>query len=571
TMRNGLTTNIVNSAHKDDKGFIWFTTDDCISRYDGVRFTNFSSEKNPQLGLEENIFFQIYQHSPDTLLFLSYSGQLHAYDYKKGKFSNLSKSDSLLSKVVLTSLIKSRSDKSYWFSTNRGIINTTSRFRVIKEYPIPNRDKNRTVTNKVNTIFMDKDAVLWLGMLSRGIYRFDTKRKEFIIDKVNSIVPKNQQVNSFCADNNSVYIFVATGGEGLIRINTKNFSYVKWRYNANNVNTLPSDRITTLLLQGDSLLWIGTIDGLAKLNLRKNITERFINNPLDQYSLCNNSINHIYLDNQNVLWISTAGGISRLNTNPIRFRKISQNALQKNSLSSNRISQCFTDKKGNLWIESANGINLKAKEENYFHHYSLPKSFKTHKNEEVIKIFADGDTWWIGTWGGGISRVTMPKNFKPGNQLQFTNFYNEVNDKSSISSNFIRDFCTDEKGNLWISTWNGGLNKIKTEDKLKSKISFQRFISHGNPEKSVASDFIDAIVSDSAGILWLGTSEGLQYCDYERNTFSIVYSGSKKEEITSVPTSIVIDKKKNIWFSHFTGISRIKKASDGSYLSENII
>jgi len=499
------------------------------------------------------------------LFFISFSGQLYCYDYGKGIFTNLSKNNSAIRGVGLTSIIKSSTDNTYWFSTDSGILNTNFNLELISKYQIPDQDKNKTVSNRVSTIYLDKNGVLWLGMLSRGVYRFDTKRKQYLENDLTQIIPKYQQINAFYSNPNTDEIFVATGGEGLIRINTSNYSYRKWQNKADNDSSLPSDRVTALCSQGDSILWVGTLDGMAKLNVRKNKLKRLSNNPQDQYSLSNNSVYNILLDNQNILWVATAGGICKLNTNKTRFTKVSQDPSRSNSLSSNRISQCFTDKYGNLWIASSKGINVKSKGENRFYHYDLPKSFPHHKNEEVIKIFSDGDIWWIGTWGGGISRFILPKDFKPGNKLYFSNFYNEVNDEHSISSNFIRDFVSDKEGNIWVSTWNGGLNLIRSTEKMKERIRFVRFISS---KEGVASDFIDQLACDSSGSVWLATTKGLQRFDFKNNKYEMIYSDKKNPSSSiNIPTSLLVDKQNNIWFSHFSGITKVSIDEKGNYLS----
>ena len=38
TMRDGLTDNTIPCIYKDEDGFMWFGTDDGLSRYDGKRF-----------------------------------------------------------------------------------------------------------------------------------------------------------------------------------------------------------------------------------------------------------------------------------------------------------------------------------------------------------------------------------------------------------------------------------------------------------------------------------------------------------------------------------------------------
>lgn len=44
TTRNGLRSNTILKLTKDSRGFIWFSTRDGLSRFDGYRFVNYSTE-----------------------------------------------------------------------------------------------------------------------------------------------------------------------------------------------------------------------------------------------------------------------------------------------------------------------------------------------------------------------------------------------------------------------------------------------------------------------------------------------------------------------------------------------
>jgi len=83
---------------------------------------------------------------------------------------------------------------------------------------------------------------------------------------------------------------------------------------------------------------------------------------------------------------------------------------------------------------------------------------------------------------------------------EFIVYKNVVTDPYSISNNFIKSIIEDSRGNLWIATWGGGLNRF---DREKS-----RFIRYRHDPQNAASlpdDFIDCITEDTAGNLWLGS------------------------------------------------------------------
>ena len=77
----------------------------------------------------------------------------------------------------------------------------------------------------------------------------------------------------------------------------------------------------------------------------------------------------------------------------------------------------------------------------------------------------------------------------------FTVYRNIPEDGQSLSNNFVTDIIEDKKGDLWISTWGGGLNRY-----LRDK---ERFDHYGSIP---AADFINTLMVDSSGNIWIGTN-----------------------------------------------------------------
>ena len=63
---------------------------------------------------------------------------------------------------------------------------------------------------------------------------------------------------------------------------------------------------------------------------------------------------------------------------------------------------------------------------------------------------------WIGTWDGGLNRYNRQSD-------TFTHFKHDPNDPNSISSNTIYSIYEDPSGIIWIGTWEGGLNRYDRE------------------------------------------------------------------------------------------------------------
>ena len=73
----GLPSNEVYDILVSSDGYLWFATENGVSRYDGMQFRNFSIEE----GLAANSVIKLYEDSFNRLWFLSYNGMLSYYEH----------------------------------------------------------------------------------------------------------------------------------------------------------------------------------------------------------------------------------------------------------------------------------------------------------------------------------------------------------------------------------------------------------------------------------------------------------------------------------------------------------
>jgi|GEM_PF-954570 ligand-binding sensor domain-containing protein/two-component sensor histidine kinase len=69
TVREGLPSNVVYDVIQDKKGYVWFATDQGVSRFDGTAFRNFSSQD----GLPDNEVFKLLEDGYGRIWLVSYN------------------------------------------------------------------------------------------------------------------------------------------------------------------------------------------------------------------------------------------------------------------------------------------------------------------------------------------------------------------------------------------------------------------------------------------------------------------------------------------------------------------
>jgi len=104
----------------------------------------------------------------------------------------------------------------------------------------------------------------------------------------------------------------------------------------------------------DSLLWIGTDDGLFCIDRRTTRIQNYRFQPNNQsIGLSSNTIYVIHQDNNGLLWLGTNNGINILDPETGIVRTIDK----RDGLASNTVCGILPDKKGNYWISTFNGLS----------------------------------------------------------------------------------------------------------------------------------------------------------------------------------------------------------------------
>ena len=147
---------------------------------------------------------------------------------------------------------------------------------------------------------------------------------------------------------------------------------------------------------------------------------------------------------------------------------------------------------------------------------------------------------WIGT-RDGLNKYDGYK---------FTIYRNNPADTASISANFVWNMTEDNKGNIWIATFDGGLNKYEWKaDK------FIRYTHDSRNPSGISHNTVQSVLEDSKGNLWAGTTNGLdllnrktnQFIHYRHNTVPSSLCDNKINKLFE-------DSKGNLWIGTLGGL-----------------
>lgn len=347
---------------------------------------------------------------------------------------------------------------------------------------------------------------------------------------------------------------------------------------------LSQSTIFALLQDNEGYLWLGTIDGLNRYDGYE--FKVFVNNPNDSTSISDNFISALFEDSDGFIWIGTVNGhLNRFNRETEVFKRFYVNdyfteieepesnfydyplAFSRNQI--NSVTTVTEDKNGYLWIGTwGNGIIRFDKKSNTgFHIYHNPEDNKSLSYNRVLDIIIDEeDNIWIATFGGGINKLIKGDNILNKNESSykpaFIHYKNDNNKENSVSDDKVITLFEDRRGNIWVGTFHGGLNKLDSQNKNYSPEK-AKFVHFSN-EHNFSNNTIMAIEEDLDRYPWIGTfGNGVNRFDEKNNSF--INFSQLSNQSTSLQDaeilSLFVDRSGILWVgSHLgEGVTKVQK------------
>jgi signal transduction histidine kinase/ligand-binding sensor domain-containing protein len=566
---NSLSFNSVISLYEDPDGFLWIGTwGGGLNRYNPAtnQFTRFLPDPNDPASLSNAVVTSIIQDEHGRMWVGTLDG-LDLYYPATGKFihfhSDIANPTTLSSNAI--SVITPTEDGKLWIGT--GAFGTFGNGLNLFDPSSGETTRFTTYGNclkspNISSIAVGKNGNLWIGhggsgLPGGGVDEFDPISSGcWHFEGSYGTQYTNNNVTRLLFDQDD-RLWVTIWGGGLLYMDPdKPGMFANIRHDAADTESLSSDNTSTLLLDRSGVLWVGTFDsGLNKLNLESLQFRTYKNNPANTASLASNRVSAFAETRDGGIWVGTMeAGLDKfdpLSGEFTHFRNIPSNL---DSLSSNRILSLYADPDGTLWIGTVNnGLNHYDPLTGIFKHYrhdsadpsSLIDDEVTYINRDgagilwvatmgglsrldpgsdrfvnysglsgaPVTLKTDGGDLWIGTWGGGASRLSLAlPGILPANNARLTvmlTLMHDTGDPNSLSENSVWAIHKSTTGMFWFGTA-GGLNRYdpKTGDfKLYTE-------KQGLPSTSIV-----GITEDLNGFLWMTTANGLARFDLETETF----------------------------------------------------
>jgi two-component sensor histidine kinase/ligand-binding sensor domain-containing protein len=557
SLKDGLSQNTVTALLQDREGFIWVGTRDGLNRYDGRNFLVFRGDRNATNRLSGNTITALYQDSRGFLWVGTNFGlnKLDPETFEVESFNHWFE-DSLSLSSNTVRCIAEDAEGNLWVGTSNGLNRMTSEHE-FKRYKIDEEDDKSLPGKEVQSLLVDKTGNLWVAT-EGGLGLFQPQEDAFLrfryeYDDKKTISHNNVLALAEGADEHTIWVGTRNG---LNRLDTETYEFERFFKNAPRPNFLSSDIIRSLLVDGDNI-WVGTPNGLNRINpqtLRSSIY-RHGNNELN--SLPNDFILSMMVDTSGMIWIGTqSAGIATLNLEVPLFQTVTNSGSRGFEPERNRIYGFDCSADSLLWVATGMGIYLfnPRTEERIF---DLPPRNHPINTPDftALDILAAGDTiLWIATERSGLWKYEIESD-------ELTKFTVDSENPDGISSNRVNDILLDEKGCIWIGTSGGGVNRYDL-----SSGEFKAYRFDGEDPTSIRDNNIISLALDSEGRIWIGTGNaGAYLLDPTTDEFLIhLHEESKEHPLPhNTVNAIYLDPEGVVWVgTGGGGLARFDRAAD---------
>lgn len=335
----GLNSNAILSLYLDDTETIWIGTPEGLNKFSRFRFKfEFMDLKSPE-GEKLGNILAVCEDSNANLWVSTLLDGLYRYSFDGDNMAITRLSDE-----IVLSILQDSDGTVYIGTANSGLLRFDPR----------SENFTRVVqTSQVTDIHEDRSGKLWLATLVDGIGELNRQTNEISFWEPPAISAGTEwsfEARVIYEDSENNIWFGSDGG-GLIKLFPDGTTFVRYTHDDNNVNSLSSDQIMSICGDRNGMIWVGTQNGLNKIDQKVGLITRYYEGNL----LPDNVICSILDDDEGNLWISTFSGLVKfIPDSTTAFQYGVNDGLQDYVYTAGAF---FKNSEGKLYFGGINGVD----------------------------------------------------------------------------------------------------------------------------------------------------------------------------------------------------------------------
>ena len=513
TTSNGLPSNNVYCAMKDRDGFLWFGTWYGLCRFDGSHFETMKKSTRPDSDIPPRKIESMAEDQQGNLWLKTVDWKVYVFYRRTGRFHALGEELKHLSQNMQVIKLQATDNGQVLLLTkdkNLLMATTTPKGHIDIKTLFSSKGKINPFTYQLYRDYCEENNgySVWVGR----DYRIFA-------------VPRGKQLQQRMADNDNLQqrkntqleaIVAQAGINDYVQIYEDNDRLVWVTTPTNGIYCIHSPKSIFKLIPFDfDQTGVRSIFQLPNGNVLVGTRSRdvFILNPqgqrihtFDYKTHGIGAIYHVMADKHHRLWLSTKrDGLvvaTPDNSQPTGYRlnHYLHDDNNPQSISGNAVYMTYTDKKGHIWVATLDGgLNLvKQNGSTQLVFYNRHNGFINYPSyglyTEVRNMAEDQHgRLWIGTIDGLMSTDTK---FRQPQDIKFETYKEQR--ASSFANNDIYTIFKDNRDNIWMGAFGGGLSRLTNYDKHKHCPDFKTL----GMREGLRNDVIVSITEDLNGRLW---------------------------------------------------------------------
>ena len=523
---NGLPQRTVVNIVKDAKVFIWFSTWNGLSKYDGYTFKNYKAYPGDGCTLTSNRLYSITPNQNCDIWCQTYDSRVYLFDSQQEKFIDIlhpiEKKDQT---TYVVNQIHTLPKGITWIVCNHRAFRVDDQaFRNGDAASITaySQEDGNLPGSQISNVLQDADGDEWI-FTDKGIQ---------IIGK--KIMPGNVQFKNACESNGNMYLISANDRLAIYNLTTEQLQFEKIPYEYS--------QLYNIQVIGKDTLALATENGVIFYNTQNRKFDRV---DIRTAALPSLTTTFLFRDSHQELWIySDQPGVTRYN--PLTGEKQYYQTPPQDMPKAERKSRdvIFEDSQGTLWVVPHLGClsyyDRKSKQlKPYYTDYNNPESKFT---PVILNCFLDkqNNFWFTNSYE--MSKISF---FPNACQVRLLDY--------GFDS---RAFLTDSRNNLWMATKKGIIRIFNEDGSLKGYLDPAGNIS----TQTVAfSKNIYCFMEDNEGDIWMGSKwDGVFRLKRDgNNRFKIQKFAHEEGNPYSLSNNSIYaiyqDSRKRIWIATYGG------------------
>ncbi len=589
---NGLPSNAIAAITSDDYGYVWISTWNGVSRFDGFNFYNYKTGITSGIkGLHNRVDYLTTDQAQNVWMKM-YDGRLFVInrqtDCIEDPLKGIGGHEEFKIDYFFVPFVSTSGDLYVAFK-DVGIYKLRLDRTGLKTQPI--------MTNQLqaNCIAEGYHGDIWVGT-DKGVHRVDMpnlalERKGYFLEEHITRITSNGY-NIFVATKSGKIMQFSYGQEptlikdigreitslyvdsrGLIWFSDLGFGAYRLNPETGDIKAfsqqLPVPEFTSRgaeFHEAMGVLWVRmNHGGYGYYNRETDEVEYFHNDPSNPWNL-SNTVNASFEMDNGVIWESTVRrGLEKLE---IQKNTITRTLLIPSSSSSldNEVRGMLHDPKRNVTL-----LANKHGQVFVFDGSGNLQTILTHAEDGTpisrpygISIDSKGN-YWVCDKDKGVFKITPT-----GSGYHIINLCHNDNDPNSLSSNAAYQAVEDYNGNIWVATYGGGVNILQQKPNGKYVALHSKNVIKHYPLNAHMK--VRTIALSRDGMVWAGTTDGILIMQI-RNNNVVIEQMQMPEDISKglMSTDIVTmaaDKQGAIWVgTNSGGLSQtIGKDKNGAWL-----